>query len=158
MIGADADRPYLLPLSAHNQKTLQALLGAYEDYLADADRSGRISLRDICYHASVRRSHHSYRVAVPGSSHAELLRAVRELRRGSPARATSSTERMARTSPRLAYLFTSHAGSWPAASLSLLADQPIFKATLDECNEALQVRLSSSIRNRETRATSVEVG
>lgn len=155
---AEAGRPYLLPLSAHDPKTLQALLGAYEDYLADADRGGHSSLRDICYHVAVRRSHHSHRIAVPGSTHQEMLRAVRELRRGWQTGTASFIEKMARTSPRLVYLFTGHAGSWPAASLSFLEEYPIFKATLDECDRALKRHLNISIRSQKTHATDLEAG
>ena len=46
----------LLPLSAHNPEALRTLAQAYQDFLADKERDGVMSLEDICYTASARRT------------------------------------------------------------------------------------------------------
>lgn len=62
----------LLPLSARSPVALQALAQSYRAFLESA-MAQNYSLVDICYTASVRRSHHSYRLAVVGHSHSELV-------------------------------------------------------------------------------------
>ncbi|TMC24043.1 MAG: hypothetical protein E6J34_01140, partial [Chloroflexi bacterium] len=54
----------LLPLSARSESALSALAFAYHDFLASHALAA--SWRDICYTASVRRTHHRYRLAVAG--------------------------------------------------------------------------------------------
>jgi 3-oxoacyl-[acyl-carrier-protein] synthase II len=63
----------LLPLSARSSEALISLAQAFRDFLADEDSKARYSLEDICYTASVRRSHHEYRLAVVGTSRQEFV-------------------------------------------------------------------------------------
>jgi acyl transferase domain-containing protein len=61
---------YVLPLSARSTGALESLVQAYRDLLVDGYSTP--SLRDICYTASVRRSHHEHRLALVGSSTDQL--------------------------------------------------------------------------------------
>jgi acyl-CoA synthetase (AMP-forming)/AMP-acid ligase II/3-oxoacyl-(acyl-carrier-protein) synthase/acyl carrier protein len=63
---------YLLPLSARSPVALQALAQNYRTFLQSATAQN-FALSDICYTASVRRSHHSYRLAAIGDSHSALV-------------------------------------------------------------------------------------
>ncbi|HWP45771.1 MAG TPA: beta-ketoacyl synthase N-terminal-like domain-containing protein [Candidatus Limnocylindrales bacterium] len=76
------DPPYLLPLSAHSQKALQALVQAYQSFLGVGNTGSAVSLRDLCYTASVRRSHHDYRLALVFRSREELIRCLEIFLRG----------------------------------------------------------------------------
>ncbi len=67
----------LLPLSARTPGALQALADAYVDYLNPGGRGAEFALRDICWSAATRRRHHQYRMAVPGTSHEEMVAALR---------------------------------------------------------------------------------
>jgi 3-oxoacyl-[acyl-carrier-protein] synthase II len=58
---------HLLPLSARSQEALSALAQSYKAFF-DEEAGARLSLRDICYTASVRRSHHQHRLALVGGS------------------------------------------------------------------------------------------
>jgi acyl transferase domain-containing protein len=51
---------HLLPLSARSPEALQSLARVYQNFLAAPEAT--LSLHDICYTASVRRSHHDYRL------------------------------------------------------------------------------------------------
>jgi len=60
----------LLPLSARSENALHAMAEAYEQSLI----TGRLSeppLRDVCYTASARRTHHQHRLAVVCATHDE---------------------------------------------------------------------------------------
>ena len=62
----------LLPLSARSPVALQALALSYRSFLL-SEAARRLPLSDICYTASVRRSHHPYRLSVIGHSHTEMV-------------------------------------------------------------------------------------
>lgn len=65
------NRPHLLPLSARSREALHALAQSYHQFLAGEGTT--MSLFDICYTASVRRSHHEHRLALMGQSREELI-------------------------------------------------------------------------------------
>ena len=67
----------LLPLSARTEQALYSLAKAYLDFLQAHATDTASSWRDICYSASVRRTHHRYRLAVAGRSPLEAAEALR---------------------------------------------------------------------------------
>jgi amino acid adenylation domain-containing protein len=67
----------LLPLSARSEQALYSLAEAYRDFLLDHATDTASSWRDICYSASVRRTHHRHRLAVAGRSPLEAAEALR---------------------------------------------------------------------------------
>ncbi len=74
----------LLPLSARSERALYGLAEAYLDFLLAHATDMASSWRDICYSASVRRTHHRYRLAVVGRSPLEAAEALRlYIKRGS---------------------------------------------------------------------------
>ena len=62
-------KPYLLPLSARSPAALNRLVALYAQYLA---AHLEVDLADLCFTASVGRSHFSTRLAIVGTSPAEL--------------------------------------------------------------------------------------
>jgi acyl transferase domain-containing protein len=68
-VAASAQAPYLLPLSARTPVALTQLVARYAQHLAaQAD----LNLADVCFTASVGRSHFPHRLAVIATSTAEL--------------------------------------------------------------------------------------
>src|SRR5262249_52461680 len=51
-----AKRVFVLPISARHPEALRSFLSVYENFLTSST-----AISDVCYTASVRRSHHSYR-------------------------------------------------------------------------------------------------
>ena len=78
--------PCMLPISARSSEALAASVQAYEQLLSG---SGSSALRDICYSASVRRSHHDLRLAVLGSSAADLVACLKAFREQTPITASA---------------------------------------------------------------------
>jgi acyl-CoA synthetase (AMP-forming)/AMP-acid ligase II/3-oxoacyl-(acyl-carrier-protein) synthase/acyl carrier protein len=74
---------YLLPLSARSPVALRALAQNYRTFLL-SEPAQNSSLLDICFTASVCRSHHRYRLAVMGHTHTEIAERLDTFLQGSP--------------------------------------------------------------------------
>jgi acyl transferase domain-containing protein len=74
----------LLPLSAHSPEALLSLVGAVKDHLAREESGAELSLFDLCYTASVRRSHHAHRLALIVHTRSELVESLQAFLQGQP--------------------------------------------------------------------------
>ncbi|ALG08297.1 type I polyketide synthase [Kibdelosporangium phytohabitans] len=117
---SDAER--VLALSAHTPGALLDLAEEYADYLAKED----FPLGDVCHSASARRHAHDHRVAVTGSSAAELAEKIKTAR---PVKAQPGA--------KLAFVFSGQGSQWPGMAKDLLVASPVFRAVLEECDEAV---------------------
>lgn len=127
------DRAELLPLSARSPEALRALAQAYQQFLlAEATD---VSLRDICYTAAVRRTHHEHRLTVVGNSHADLVERLGSFIAGTthPAITTGRVTQIRRT--KLAFVFAGQGPQWWAMGRRLLRDEEEFRRAVEECDE-----------------------
>ncbi len=85
-------RAWLLPISARSEPALSDLARSYLDSLAHERGLKSEPLRDICYSASVKRSHHDFRMALVAHDRAELAEQLEAAVRGEE-RANCSTGR-----------------------------------------------------------------
>lgn len=86
----EAAQTHILPLSARSPEALRALARSYLLFLTEETNSPAPPLRDICYTASVRRSHHDYRLSFTFKSPVELRAQIESYLRGElPAGAAS---------------------------------------------------------------------
>ncbi|MBH8561405.1 hypothetical protein I8748_04295 [Nostoc sp. CENA67] len=74
---ASADQLQLFLLSARSLEALSAFALAYLKFLTTEGANASISLSDICYTVSLRRSHHHHRLAAIASSKEELAKLLR---------------------------------------------------------------------------------
>jgi acyl transferase domain-containing protein len=72
--------PHILPLSARSVGALRELSGRFSTFLRESGDSE--ALRDACYTASVRRSHHAYRLCVVGDHSNAFIEALAAYSRG----------------------------------------------------------------------------
>jgi myxalamid-type polyketide synthase MxaE and MxaD len=113
--------PHLLPISARSSESLQALAEAYVEAL-----DGSVSIHDVCYTASIRRSHHEHRLAVVAGSADEV-------------RANLTTARRTRLTgerPRIGFVFPGQGGQHAGMARSLLAHEPVFRQAIEACHRA----------------------
>ena len=130
--GAERTEPpaaHVLALSAQSDEALIALADAYHTWLGG---DGTPRLADICYTAAVRRTHHERRVAVVGTSAAEMVRQLAAYRNGRD-RASHRERR-----PRLAFVFSGQGSQRPEMGRELLDGRPEFRAALEECDAAIR--------------------
>ncbi len=128
----------ILPLSARSPQALHAMAQRYVAFLSQPDTQA-LTLHDICYTASVRRSHHNERLAVVGSTHAEMVSSLTAVLRGEtrPGAAIGSVP-APDLPPRLVFVFAGHGAQWVGMGQQLFATEPVFREALTTCAQAMQ--------------------
>ena len=132
----EPENVYLLPLSAHSPAALKSLIETYHGWL---QTSPNISLPDLCYTASVRRTHHQHRAAIVASSLAQLQQQLDQL-------SSQSLETMTkRRGPKVAFVFTGDRTGWLGMGRRLLAREPVFRQAIARCDALIQARADWSL-------------
>ncbi|GAB4195006.1 MAG: type I polyketide synthase [Roseiflexaceae bacterium] len=122
----------LLPLSAHSPEALAALVQRYAGWLA-TPQAEPPSLYDLCYSASVRRSHHPHRLALVASSLDELRVQLVALAEQPPLPARQSAR-----APKLVFVFPGQGSQWIGMGRELLAAEPVFRAAIEAWDAAFR--------------------
>ncbi|UCG25868.1 MAG: type I polyketide synthase, partial [Chloroflexota bacterium] len=135
---APAARPHLLPLSAHTLEALSAVVGAYREFTANGAKNGTPSLRDICYSAGVRRTHHDHRLALVVHSKEELAEHLDAFRQDEERPGMSSGARPLEHLPKVAFVFSGQGPKWWPLDQRLLEHEPAFRQTLERCDKLLR--------------------
>jgi phthiocerol/phenolphthiocerol synthesis type-I polyketide synthase C len=130
--------PHLLPLSAHVPAALNDYARLYGDLLS-ADPPGNASEpRDICYTASLRRTHLDHRLAVVFQTREELAERLNGFARGEAQLGVYSGSSLAGRPPKLAFIFSGQGTQWLGMGRELLEQEPAFKATMVACDGLLK--------------------
>nr|AXM42950.1 polyketide synthase [Myxococcus fulvus] len=130
----------LLPLSARDEKALRVLAGNYQSLLArDAGR-----LEDLCYTASVRRGHDEHRLTVVGRTGAELADHLGAFLAGEPRPAISHRQASPRR-PKVVFVFPGQGSQWVGMARGLMRDAPVFRSTLEACDQAMRAHVEGSL-------------
>jgi len=127
---------YLLPLSAHSSEALQSLARAYRDVLALPEAT--VSMHDLCYTASVRRSHHDYRLAVTGNSPAHLAEGLEAFLRGEVRPGLSAGRTLSGRRRKLVFVFPGQGAQWLGMGRTLLERDAVFRQVVERCDRAMR--------------------
>ena len=127
---------HLLPLSARSPEALQSLARAYQDFLATPEST--LSLHDICYTASVRRSHHDYRLAVTGHSPEQLTEGLEAFLRGETRPGLSSGRQISGRRRKLVFVFPGQGSQWFGMGRKLLQQEAVFREVVERCDRAMR--------------------
>ncbi|MBP5976712.1 SDR family NAD(P)-dependent oxidoreductase [Brasilonema sp. CT11] len=131
--------PLLLPLSAKSPEALVAVARVTRDFLRDQENSSTgTSLADICYTASLRRSHHDHRLALVANSFEELVENLEAFLAGENRPGMSSGHLVPDFELKLAFVFSGMGPQWWAMGRQLLESEPIFREVIEQCDELLQ--------------------
>lgn len=127
---------FLLPLSARSPEALRAVAQAYQRFLAD--ESVEAPVRDLCYSASMRRSHHDYRLSLVGRSREEFVETLTAFLAGETRPGLSSGHLVSGQRPKLAFVFSGMGPQWWAMGRQLLEREPVFREAIERCDELLR--------------------
>ncbi|MDI3284904.1 type I polyketide synthase [Polyangium sp. 15x6] len=129
---------YLLPLSAKSPEALSAAARTYAEWLLGTND---LSIHDVAYTASVRRTHHEYRLAAVGATREELSAQLSAFVRGeSPSGRTQSQGR-----PKVVFVFSGQGSQWAAMGQKLQEEEPVFRDKLHEIDRLLRAHVRFSL-------------
>ncbi len=126
----------MLPLSARSPEALHSLARAYQISLAAPESTA--SLRDICYSASVRRSHHDYRLAVTGHTLEQLSEVLEAFLRGEARPGLSSGPKVSGRRRKLVFVFPGQGSQWFGMGRKLLEQEAVFREVVESCDRAMR--------------------
>ena len=132
--------PCLLPISARSPEALRALAQAYREHLNGLPAARLLA---VCSTAARRRSHHAYRLAVPGSSCNILIKALGSFL-DSPVGPETSGGRQIHP-PRVAFVFAGQGPQWWGMGRDLWHCEPLFRQEIERCAEAMRAHAPWSL-------------
>lgn len=127
--------PRLLPISAHKPEALRALAEAYIARLRTVEDEA--ALDALCYNASSRRSHLTYRMAIVGTKTEELTGLLEAFLKGQSRPGLLVGQRQETEAMRLAFVFSGQGPQWWAMGRELLADEPLFRREIERYDAML---------------------
>ncbi|GAB1543388.1 hypothetical protein NUACC21_60620 [Scytonema sp. NUACC21] len=131
-----SERPlHLLTLSAKSDRALQSLVQSYQGFL---ETHPQVSLADVCFTANTGRSHFSHRLAIVTESTVQLQAALSAFLSGKQVPELVSGQVHSTNRPKIVFLFTGQGSQYPNMGRQLYETQPIFRQTLDRCDELLR--------------------
>lgn len=128
----EAQRPYLVRLSAKDEAALQAAAQRLEGYL---EQQPHTALDDLCHTLAAGRTHFEQRLAVVAANGPDLRAGLAAFQGGEHHGGLLAGTRESR--PRAALLFTGQGSQYVGMGRELYQREPVFRATFDQCAEIL---------------------
>ncbi len=142
--GPAATVAQLLPLSAKSQVALREMARSYLSWMRAAPQDITPALRDVCYTAGVRRTHHEHRLAITARTREELAERLAAFGRGEVAAGFSCGDGNLNRR-KVAFVFPGQGSQWIGMGRQLLAQEPIFRDALQRCDRALKPLVGWSV-------------
>ncbi|WP_404790315.1 type I polyketide synthase [Altericista sp. CCNU0014] len=136
---------YLLPLSAKSPEALKSLAQAYRTFLDRSASESIPALQDLCYTASLRRSHHDHRLSIAFRDRSELVEKLQAFDRGELPVGLAAGQRKRSRPPKLAFVFPGQGPQWWAMGRELWHQEPAFRAVLEQCDRLLKAHTDWSL-------------
>ncbi|MFV8781301.1 SDR family NAD(P)-dependent oxidoreductase [Microbulbifer sp. SA54] len=129
----------LLPVSAKTENALKDQAEKWVDFLLDSeDQESSADLHNICYTAATKREHFKYRLIVSGQNKQELVMALEDYLAGSASANYAAGSVNTDDGKRICFVFSGMGTTWAKMGLELYRREPVYKAAIDRCSEALQ--------------------
>jgi len=136
--------PYILPLSARSESGLTALAQSWLEHFSKNDS---VSLNDLCYSASCRRSHHNYRTAIVGNTFTEIRAQLEQFVSEGTGEWLANGKILNSEIDKPVFVYTGMGPQWWAMGRELYAKEPVFKETVDTCDTIFLKLAGWSIRD-----------
>jgi len=132
----NAKSVFLLPLSARSPESLLSLVQVYQDFLTHP--SSTASPQDICYSASVRRTHHQHRVTVTGDSNSELAAGLGSFINRHSRSGLSFGDKPSDRRHKLVFVFPGQGSQWFGMGRTLLKQESVFRDSIERCDREMR--------------------
>ncbi len=143
VVSAASSRPrHVLALSAKSEQALQELAKRYATHLA---AHPDLELAAVCRTANTGRAHLSHRLALTAASRAELHAKLVEFANGHLPAGSQRGEVVVDEQPKIAFLFTGQGAQYLDMGRRLYETQPVFRQTLEHCEELLRPHLEKPL-------------
>ena len=120
---------HVLPLSAKTEDALQAQLDQYQVFLDEAIEK-EIPFKNICYTASIGRSHFNERAVIVARTAKECVEKIKQ-------QDFIRHKLIHQHKPRLAWLFTGQGSQRIKLGFDLYDEHPVFREAIDNCADYL---------------------
>ncbi len=130
----------LFPLSAKTDNAMRELAKRYISWL-DNLPTGSHDLADAAWTASVGRSHFRRRASIPFSDAASLRSGLLAVANDDLGPAPQETK----PARKVAFAYTGQGGQWPGMGKFLYDSEPVFRAILDRCEQAMLQERGASL-------------
>ncbi|MEM7145877.1 MAG: amino acid adenylation domain-containing protein [Verrucomicrobiota bacterium] len=148
----DAERPYLLPISARDETALENYAKAYHDLLEDES----LPLAEICYTAGNHKDHHDSRLTVFGKTHAEIRGRLKRWLRNHEFNEGIATGKPGADTDEIVFVFTGQGAQWWAMGQELLEREPVFRDTIEKIDRLLKPLAGWSLLEEMTKPSNEE--
>jgi len=129
-----AGRAELLALSAQTPEALSRTAAL----LLARVKERPLSLHDVCYSAAVHRGHLHYRLALRARSMAQVREGLGAFLRGELPPGLSATRHADGRHQPVIFVFPGQGSQWAGMGRRLMAEEPVFRAALEQCDAALR--------------------
>ncbi len=123
----------LLLLSAKSPTALRAVVQAHLD---QALQPG-VSLRDVCYTAAVRRTHHEFRAAFVARDVEGMRAELEAFLAGEDSRLRATGRAEVGLETRVAFVFPGQGSQWAGMGRDLLRSEPVFREAFEAADRAV---------------------
>lgn len=132
--GRPAKRPYLLPVSARDERVLKTMADHYRKAVAEHGDS----LADFCFSAGARREHLDKRAVVMGSSAEELRDRLRQMFAGAEEIEGVVLGSPVDDVPQVVFVFTGQGAQWWKMGQELLEREPVFRKMIERVDREVR--------------------
>ncbi|WP_156934713.1 type I polyketide synthase [Pseudonocardia spinosispora] len=132
---SDDDRQRLLLLSARSHESLLTAADRMADHLLAEPPP---SLLDVCHTAGARRDHHEHRLAVVTGTRGHTVELLRSVAEGLFPGGVELGRAEPDEQPGPVLVFSGQGSQWAGMGRRLMADEPVFRAVIDDCDELLR--------------------
>ena len=122
------ENQYLFHTSAQTETALKSLLSEYKSYLQKSTNS----LRDICRNIGKHRSDLKYRIAIAGDNKTDIIRKIEAYLNEGILLAGVVLNECNTTDRKIGFVFTGQGPQWYAMGQQLIANEPLFKSTIQQ--------------------------
>lgn len=132
-----AAKAHLIPVTAHSAEALKAMAQSDAKFIRD-EAEAPVSIQDFGYTKATRRTHHDHRLALLVHNQQELGDYLDAYAHDETRPEIISGQKTADSQSKIVFVFSGQGSHWLGMGRQLLEQEPIFRQTLEQCEEAMR--------------------